>query len=107
MKKAVLLLVVALLLGFTNPGMDDFRPFIKQVAQQEIEQATGGGVLGRVLGGAGSELVASNVDRVTTRTSYVVCSTYAVDADQDGAPEWEFLGVATRFVTLQRPERKK
>jgi len=97
--------LAVLLLWVSNPDMEAFRPFVRDVAQAEIAEATGGGTLGRVLGGAGSELVASQIDRVTTRNSYLVCSTYRVDLDRDGAAEWEFLGIATTFVTLKRPTR--
>ncbi len=104
MKKILLLAGLAVvLLWVTNPDMEDFRPFVREVARTEIAAAAGGGTLGRVLGGAGSELVADQIDRVTERRSYLVGSTYAVDVDGDAAAEWEFLGVATTFVTLQRP----
>jgi len=108
MKKVLVSLGLAVaLLWLGNPDLEDFRPFVQDVARAEIEEATGGGTLGRVLGGAGSELVASHIDRITTRRTYVVCSTYRVDVDRDGTPEWEFLGIATRFITLEHPERRE
>jgi hypothetical protein len=108
MKKVLVSVGLAVgLLWFSNPDLEDFRPFVRDVARAEIEEATGGGTLGRVLGGAGSELVASHIDRITTRRSYVVCSIYRVDVDGDGTPEWEFLGIATRFITLEHPDRRE
>lgn len=104
MKKLVAFLVVALILFLMNPGMDDFTGFFKQRSAERIEQKTGGGVLGRVLGGAGSELVAAGVEKVTTRRSYVVLSTYDVDTDSDGVSEYRYLGAAGQFITLREPE---
>ena len=108
MKKVLVSIGLAVaLLWFGNPDLEDFRPFVREIARAEIEEATGGGTLGRVLGGAGSELVAGHIDRITTRRTYVVCSTYRVDVNGDGTPEWKFLGIATRFITLEHPERRE
>lgn len=104
MKKLLGLLIVAAVLFVFNPGMDDFTSFFKERSAQRIEQNTGGGVLGRVLGGAGSELVAAGVEKVTTRRSYVVLSTYDVDTDSDGVSEYRYLGAAGQFITLREPE---
>lgn len=104
MKKLVAFLVVALVLFLMNPGMDDFTGFFKERSAERIEQKIGGGVLGRVLGGAGSELVAAGVEKVTTRRSYVVLSTYDVDTDSDGVSEYRYLGAAGQFITLREPE---
>jgi len=104
MKKLVAFLVIALVLFLMNPGMDDFTGFFKERSAERIEQKTGGGVLGRVLGGAGSELVAAGVEKVTTRRSYVVLSTYDVDTDSDGVSEYRYLGAVGQFITLREPE---
>jgi len=45
------------------------------------------------------------VEEVTTRRSYVVCSTYDVDPDGDDVSEYRYFGVAGMFVTLREPEK--
>lgn len=105
MKKLIGLLVLGFILYIVNPGMDDFSAFFKERSADRIEQETGGGLLGRVIGGAGSELVAAGVEEVTTRRSYVVCSTYDVDPDGDDVSEYRYFGVAGMFVTLREPEK--
>jgi hypothetical protein len=104
MKKLVGFVLVAGLLFFVNPGMDDFTTYFKTYSAERIEQETGGGLLGRVLGGAGSELLAAGVEDVTTRRSYIVCSTYDVDPDGDDVSEYRYLGIAGWFITLREPE---
>jgi hypothetical protein len=104
MKKLLGLLILAVVMFIFNPGMEDFSSFFKERSAQRIEQETGGGVLGRVLGGAGSELVAAGVERVTTRRSYVVLSTYDVDPDSDSVSEYRYLGIGGQFITLREPE---
>lgn len=106
MKKLAGLLILAFVLFLFNPGMDDFSGFFKERSAQRIEQKTGGGVLGRVLGGAGSELVAAGVENVTTRRSYIVLSTYDVDPDSDGVSEYRYVGVGGQFVALREPEER-
>ncbi|PEN13574.1 hypothetical protein CRI94_09700 [Longibacter salinarum] len=105
MKKLLGLLLVAFVLFLVNPGMNDFSTFFKERSSDRIEQETGGGLLGRVLGGAGSELLAAGVEEATTRRSYLVCSTYDVDPDGDDVAEYRYLGVAGMFVTLREPEK--
>lgn len=105
MKRSTLgVIVLAVVLFFLNPGMDDFTAHFKDDTAERIEEETGGGVLGRVLGGAGSELAAAGVERTTTRSSYLVASTYDVDPDGDGVSEYRYLGVGGTFITLREPE---
>jgi len=100
------LLVLGVVLAQFNPDMDDFEQFVEARAEQRIEEETGGGVLGRALAGAGGRLLRDNTDAVTERTSYVVCSLYHVDVDDDGTDEWRFLGVADRFIELEVNEQE-
>lgn len=102
-------LVVAILaviaLAFFNPGMDEFRTFIRTQAEGMIQQETGDTAVGRALSGLGGSLAGQYVDRVTDRNNYVVFSTYTIDLD---GPESEdedrrFLGIAGRFFELDRP----
>lgn len=103
MKKLFAAAAVALVLFFLNPGMDEFATFYKRHAAERIEEETGGGLIGRVLGGAGSELVAAGVEKSTTRRSYLVLSLYDVDPDADGVAEYRYLGIAGYFVALHEP----
>lgn len=103
MKKLFAAAVVAFVLFLLNPGMDEFTTFYKRHTAERIENETGGGLLGRVLGGAGSELAAAGAEKITTRRSYLVLSLYDVDPDSDGAAEYRYLGIAGYFVTLHEP----
>ena len=101
MKKIlVLVLGVGGLLFFTNPGMEGFQSFVRTHAADRVEQELGKGALSDALGGAGAEVLAAHVPDVTTRRSYLVCSTYAVDLDQDGRPNGRVLGVAGQFFVI-------
>lgn len=96
--------ILAGVLWAFNPGMDDFKTHMKTYTAERVESETGGGMLGRVLGGAASAVVSGGVERVTERSGYVVFSTYDVDPDADGTAEYRFLGVARQFVVLREPE---
>lgn len=100
---AAVLAVIAL--AFFNPGMDDFRTFVKAQAEGMIQNEAGDTALGRALSGAGANLASQYVDRITERHNYFVFSTYTVDLDGDDADaeEWKFLGLAGQFVELDRP----
>lgn len=104
MKKLVGFVLLVGILFFFNPTMNDFTTYFKTYSADRIERETGGGLLGRVLGGAGSELVAAGVEDVTTRRSYIAFSTYNVDPDSDGVSEYRYLGVAGQFITIREPE---
>lgn len=96
--------IVALVLWGMNPGMDDFKTYMKTYTAERVEEATGGGALGRVLGGATSSIVSGSVGAVTERQTYLVLSTYTIDPDDDGAAEYRFLGIAGQFIVLRQPE---
>lgn len=102
----VALTVIVMALAIFNPGMDQFRTFIKQRTEMAIEEETGGSLLGRALSGAGASLAGEYVDRVTERENYYVFSTYTIDLDGSSGEqeEWKFLGVAGQFVAIERPE---
>lgn len=104
MKKLLLLLISGAVLAVFNPGMSEFQSFVEERAAQRIEEKTGGGAIGRALAGAGAGFLGANVGSATDRTSYLVCSTYSVDPDGDGAAEWHFLGIAGQFVEVSAPD---
>ena len=69
----------------TNPGMDAFATFVGEQSERILRAETGDALLGRVIAGAGAGLASSYVDRVTTRQSYLLFSTYTLDLD--GTPD--------------------
>ena len=106
MRTGIVVAILAVVsLAFFNPGMDEFRTFVKAHAEGMIQQETGDTALGRALSGAGASLAAQYVDRVTDRRNYFVFSTYTIDLDGDEAEaeEWKFLGLAGQFVEMDRP----
>lgn len=105
--RTLLLLVIALvLLAVFNPGEDDFRAFVQKHAGEMAGQQIGGGEVGRVLGSLGGSVAADAAMRVTRRDNYYVASVYTVDFDgpTGTANEWRFLGIATQFIELHRPD---
>ena len=100
-KLLIFVVVVGVFLTVTNPGMGDFQDFVRDHAADRIEQKLGSGTLSELLGGAGGELLASNVSRVTERQSYLVCSLYTMDLDRDGRSNGRALGIAGQFVVLE------
>lgn len=104
MRSLLLLVLIAVLLAVFNPGMDDFSAFARDKAG-ELAGGQVGGEAGRLLGGLTGGLVGSNIERVTRRDNKYLFSTYTVDLDGPVATgnEWKFLGVATQFIELQRP----
>lgn len=101
-KLLVLIVVVGGLLAITNPGMNDFRGFVRTEAADRIERELGDGALSELLGGAGGELLAENASRFTERQSYLVCSFYDLDLDRDGRSDGRVLGVAGQFIVTEK-----
>jgi hypothetical protein len=102
----VVALLAVIALAFLNPSMDDFALFAETHAENLILQETGDTMLGRALSGAGGNLAGEYVKRITERDNYLIFSTYTIDFDGSDSDEedWEFLGIAGRFVELERPE---
>lgn len=106
MRSLLLLILVAVLLAVFNPRMDDFQEFVRERSGELISSQVGEGGLGGILSGLGGSLAAQNVRRLTDYNNYYVFSTYTLDLDgptREGN-EWKFLGIATQFIELQRPE---
>lgn len=97
--------LVAIALSIFNPGMDDFRRFIADRAQELILHEAGDSALGRALSGAGGSLAGRYVDRITHRENFILFSTYTVDLDGPESDEehWTFLGLVGQFMELERP----
>jgi len=110
MRRFVIFLAAALLLGgliATNPGMDAFATFVGEQSERILRNETGDTPLGRVIAGAGAGLASSYVDRVTTRQSYLLFSTYTLDLSgtpNDGDYDWRFLGIGGQFIELDHPD---
>ena len=106
MRSLLLLVLVAVLLAVFNPGMEDFQEFIRDRSEEVISGQMGDGGLSSILSGIGGSLAAQNVRRITRYENYYVFSTYTLDLDGPGREgnEWKFLGIATQFIELHRPE---
>ncbi len=105
MRRLLTLAVIAAAAAFltvTNPGMRAFQDFARTYAADRIQSEMGGGPLSDLLSGAGGELMAGRVPERTTRTSYLVCSLYTLDLDDDGRPNGRALGIAGQFVVLEK-----
>ena len=103
MRRLLTLAVIAIaFLAVTNPGMSAFQDFARAHAADRIQSEMGGGPLADLLSGAGGELMAGRVPERTTRTSYLVCSLYTLDLDNDGRPNGRALGIAGQFVVLEK-----
>lgn len=101
MKKILaLILCIGALLFATNPGMESFRSFVRTHASDRMAQELGEGALSDALSGAGAEVLSTYVPDVTTRRSYLVCSTYTVDLDRDGRSDGRVLGIAGQFLVI-------
>ncbi len=107
MRTGIVIVILAVIaLAFFNPEMDDFRTFVRAQAEGMIQREAGDTALGRALSGAGGSLAGQYVDRITERRNYFVFSTYTIDLDgeESDVEEWKFLGLAGRFVELERPD---
>ncbi len=110
MRRFVFLLIAVLLLGglvATNPGMDAFATFVGEQSERILRDETSDTPLGRVIAGAGAGLASSYAERVMTRQSYLLFSTYTLDLDgkpDDGDYDWRFLGIGGQFVELDHPD---
>ena len=100
MKKLIaFVLIVAGVLAYTNPGMDDFAEYTRDISQEMIREEVGDNAIGRAMAQFGSSLAGDFANQATERRNYYVFSTYAIGGED---PAWKFLGVAGRFVQLDR-----
>ncbi len=108
MRSLLILILIAVLLAVFNPDESDFKAFVRDKSGEMVGEQVGGR-LGDVLGSLGGGMAADAVLRVTRRDNYYVFSTYTVDLDGPAATgnEWKFLGIATQFVELHRPDALK
>lgn len=88
-------------LAFTNPGMEEFSTFARSESQSAIREEVGDTAIGRAVAEFGSSLAGDLADDVTSRKNYVLFSTYSIGDDE---PAWRFLGIAGRFVQLDKPD---
>ena len=105
MRTLILLVIAVVLLAVFNPDTDDFRAFAGENLSKMGEDQIGGDI-GRILGSVGGTVGANAVMRVTKRDNYYAWSVYTVDFDgpTGTANEWRFLGIATQFIELHRPD---
>lgn len=98
-------LLIAASLALFNPNMEAFRTFAAERAESLLLEETGDSMLGRLLSGAGGDLTAAYVERITERNDYLFFSTYTIDLDgrESDQNHWRFLGIAGQFLELERP----
>lgn len=107
--RLLLLLALLAVLVVTNPGPDEFAEFAEDNVADEIaavaESLPAGGLLGDIGGLAAGRLVR----RFADRDNYLVASVYTLDLDGRAREEqdWKFLGIATLFFEIKRPESLK
>lgn len=102
----VALTLAVIALAIFNPGMDDFRIFVRERTEILLQDEAGDSLLGRALSGAGASIAGEYVDRITERENYFVFSTYTIDLDGESTEtdDWKFLGIAGQFLELHRPD---
>ncbi len=96
--------LIAIGLAFTNPGMDDFREFAKEITQEAVEEEVGDSVLGRAFSEFGSSLAGDYVDRITTHKNYILYSTYELGNSENPDENWRFLGIAGNIIKTHQPD---
>jgi len=96
-------------LFFSNPDIDDFRPFIKEEARKIIQDQVNAPGLGDVLSGAGAELAESFVDNVTKRKNYYLFSTYEIDLTPRNRSDkpYTFVGIGGNFISFDKFDAKR
>jgi hypothetical protein len=105
--RIALFLVILVLLFATNPGPASFREFVADRAGEIVQSSRvnllpGGGLLGSL----GAGLAGRIASEFAHRDNYFLFSIYTLDFDGPNrrGQEWKFLGIASRFVELDRPE---
>lgn len=107
MRTTIIVVLIALAtLFYLNPGMDEFKSYVESRSEEILLQEVGDNTFGQILSDVGSSLAGRFVDRVTERNNFFVFSLYTIDLEQDNeeCDNWIFLGIAGRFIELQKPE---
>lgn len=96
-----ILLALIVALALTNPDMSAFEKHVEDEAAQLIRNEIGDeSWLGNAVGSLAGSALASQAPEFTTRTNYVVASTYAIDIDENGEPDLKWIGLGNRFFQL-------
>lgn len=97
-------LILAFVLGglvFTNPGMESFEAYVEDEASQLIRDEIGDDSwLTDAIGSIGGSALSAQAESFTTRSNYLLASTYTVDLNDDGHADLQWLGIAGRFIQL-------
>jgi hypothetical protein len=93
-----LVLVVALLLALTNPGLSDFKNWY-QLQSEQSAKAGSSGVVGD-LAGAFGKLTGAAVSNAYQRTNLGLCSLFR-SHDNKGAVRSSYLGFFRTFVKIK------
>ena len=108
--KKLIFIAILVALFYYNPTEAQFRQFIKDRVETEIDkeatkQGAGDNPLLDLVRGFASSQLAKLAERNVTRDNYFVASTYTLDLPPEVAnKDWKFLGIAGQFIPLERPE---
>jgi hypothetical protein len=98
MRTFLFLVIIAALLALSNPTLEDFADFAGDTVAAEVTRE-GPGWAGS-LGGLAAEAI---VARAAKREDFLLSSRYTINLGDDPDEAWQFIGVATRFIEIQRP----
>ncbi len=104
--RLLLLLALIVVLAVTNPGPDEFAEFAEDNVADEIADVARNTPAGGLLGELGGMAAGRLVRRFADRDNYLVASVYTLDLDGRAREEedWKFLGIATLFFEIKRPD---
>ena len=102
----IIIALIALLLSFTNPSMDDFIAYSKQIASREVsleceDDSPIALFLGLFAGEIGAEILTEN----TRRSNFILFSRYTGFMPQYG--DFTVIGVFNSFIITQDPRKPK
>jgi len=100
------LLVIGLGLYMFNPDEEDFAQHVETRSGEYLSTQAGDSRLGQVLADLGADVTKALAAHVTDRQNFYLFSIYTIDLDGEEADEeeWKFLAIATKFITLKKPE---
>ena len=101
MGKNLIIVVVAVLLAYTNPEKGDFVQFLNQEISKSMDETAP--ELGKEAKSFASGLMAVAIDKSTEQKDYVVFSVLKVDTSflrlfSSEIPDLKFIGIAGQFI---------
>jgi hypothetical protein len=106
MRPFLYLLLIGFALFVFNPDEDDFAAHVEKRSGEFFSSKVGDTKLSEILSDLGAGVTKALAGHVTERNNFFLFSIYTIDLDGEEADEdeWRFLGIATKFVTLKKPE---